>query len=94
MAERAEENNCGEERGENRERAKSQERDERRSRITDEVSVQAVDLAYYMCEPIPPFDSPYSTMTGERVEVVPVVRVFGATPAGQKVCLRERRRCV
>nr|XP_016515146.1 PREDICTED: DNA polymerase zeta catalytic subunit-like isoform X1 [Nicotiana tabacum] len=50
-------------------------------------SVRIVSIDYYMAAPIPGFDICYSSFQGGRVNEVPVIRVYGATPAGQKTCL-------
>ncbi|PHT98415.1 DNA polymerase zeta catalytic subunit [Capsicum chinense] len=50
-------------------------------------SVRIVSIDYYMSPPLSAFDISYSTFQGGRVNEVPVIRVYGATPAGQKTCL-------
>ncbi|CAN4108758.1 unnamed protein product [Withania somnifera] len=50
-------------------------------------SVRIVSIDYYMAAPLPAFDICYSSFQGGRVNEVPVIRVYGATPAGQKTCL-------
>ncbi|WMV11977.1 hypothetical protein MTR67_005362 [Solanum verrucosum] len=40
-----------------------------------------------MTAPLPGFDICYSSFQGGRVNEVPVIRVYGATPGGQKTCL-------
>lgn len=50
-------------------------------------SLRIVSLDYYLAAPIPGLDVCYSSLEGTAVERVPIVRVFGATPAGQKCCL-------
>lgn len=50
-------------------------------------SVRIVSIDYYMAAPLPGFDICYSSFQGGRVNEVPVIRVYGATPAGQKTCL-------
>jgi hypothetical protein len=50
-------------------------------------SVRLVSLDYYLAPPLPGLDTCFSSLEGSAVDVVPVVRVFGATPAGQRVCL-------
>lgn len=50
-------------------------------------SVRIVSIDYYMAAPIPDVDISYSAFQGEKVKEVPVIRVFGSTPAGQKACV-------
>lgn len=54
-------------------------------------AVRIVSLDYYLAPPVPGLDVCYSSLEGTAVERVPVVRVFGATPAGQKCCLHLHR---
>ncbi|TVU37337.1 hypothetical protein EJB05_10646 [Eragrostis curvula] len=51
------------------------------------LSVRIVTLDYYMAPPLPGFDFTRSPFHGEEVEEVPVIRIYGSTPAGQKTCL-------
>ncbi|KAM9496921.1 DNA polymerase zeta catalytic subunit isoform 1-T1 [Clarias gariepinus] len=50
-------------------------------------SVRIVCADYYMCKPVQLLDVCYSQFRDAEVHRVPVVRIFGATPAGQKTCL-------
>lgn len=50
-------------------------------------SVRIVSLDYYLAPPIPGVDVTFSSLEGTAVDTVPIVRVFGSTPAGQRVCL-------
>ncbi|XP_043075420.1 DNA polymerase zeta catalytic subunit-like [Puntigrus tetrazona] len=50
-------------------------------------SVRIVTADYYMSSPIKELDVCYSEFRESDVKKVPVVRIFGATPAGQKTCL-------
>ncbi|XP_037014910.2 DNA polymerase zeta catalytic subunit isoform X1 [Artibeus jamaicensis] len=50
-------------------------------------SVRIVTADYYMASPLQGLDICESPLTQAPVKKVPVVRVFGATPAGQKTCL-------
>ncbi|XP_006839989.1 PREDICTED: DNA polymerase zeta catalytic subunit [Chrysochloris asiatica] len=50
-------------------------------------SVRIVTADYYMASPLQGLDICQSPLTRAPVKKVPVVRVFGATPAGQKTCL-------
>ncbi|XP_021851160.2 DNA polymerase zeta catalytic subunit isoform X3 [Spinacia oleracea] len=54
-------------------------------------SVRIVSIDHYMAPPIPDFDISYSSFQGENVKEVPVIRIFGATPAGQKACVHVHR---
>ncbi|KAJ1380912.1 Ribonuclease H-like superfamily [Sesbania bispinosa] len=50
-------------------------------------SVRIVSIDYYIAPPIPGADICYSSFHGGKVNEVPVIRVYGSTPAGQKTCL-------
>uniref|UniRef100_A0A8C5JPK4 DNA polymerase zeta catalytic subunit n=1 Tax=Junco hyemalis TaxID=40217 RepID=A0A8C5JPK4_JUNHY len=50
-------------------------------------SVRIVTADYYMGSPLPGLDPCQSRFREAPAKRVPVVRVFGATPAGQKTCL-------
>ncbi|CAL1407382.1 unnamed protein product [Linum trigynum] len=50
-------------------------------------SVRIVSIDYYMSSPLPGVDICYSSFQGGKVNEVPVIRVYGSTPAGQKTCL-------
>ena len=50
-------------------------------------AVRIVSLDHYMARPEPGLDVCYSELEGGVVERVPIVRIFGATPMGQKTCL-------
>uniref|UniRef100_A0A670Z9N9 DNA polymerase zeta catalytic subunit n=1 Tax=Pseudonaja textilis TaxID=8673 RepID=A0A670Z9N9_PSETE len=50
-------------------------------------SVRVVTADYYMSSPLPGLDPCQSPFREAPVKKVPVVRVFGATPSGQKTCL-------
>lgn len=54
-------------------------------------SVRIVSIDHYMAPPIPGFDVCYSSFQGEKVNEVPVIRIYGSTPAGQKTCLHVHR---
>ncbi|XP_054900495.1 DNA polymerase zeta catalytic subunit [Poeciliopsis prolifica] len=50
-------------------------------------AVRIVTADYYLTSPIKGLDVCYSEFRENEVKKVPVVRIFGATPAGQKTCL-------
>ncbi|MGH0142523.1 UNVERIFIED_CONTAM: hypothetical protein FKN15_051347 [Acipenser sinensis] len=50
-------------------------------------AVRIVAADYYMANPLKDLDVCYSEFREDHVKRVPVVRIFGATPAGQKTCL-------
>ncbi|KAI4310958.1 hypothetical protein MLD38_035900 [Melastoma candidum] len=50
-------------------------------------SVRIVSIDYYMAPPVPEVDVCYSSFHGEKVNEVPVIRIYGSTPAGKKMCL-------
>ncbi|KAM4529024.1 DNA polymerase zeta catalytic subunit [Fundulus diaphanus] len=50
-------------------------------------AVRIVTADYYLASPIKGLDVCYSDFRESAVKKVPVVRIFGATPAGQKTCL-------
>lgn len=50
-------------------------------------SVRIVSIDYHTAPPIPGFDISYSSFHGGKVNEVPVIRIYGSTPAGQKTCL-------
>ncbi|KAJ0912775.1 putative DNA-directed DNA polymerase [Helianthus annuus] len=54
-------------------------------------SVRIVSIDYYMSPPIQGLDFCYSRFQGGKVNEVPVIRVYGSTPAGQKTCLHIHR---
>uniref|UniRef100_A0A2N9FNZ4 Uncharacterized protein n=1 Tax=Fagus sylvatica TaxID=28930 RepID=A0A2N9FNZ4_FAGSY len=50
-------------------------------------SVRIVSIDYYMAAPTTGLDFCYSTFQGGKVNEVPVIRIYGSTPTGQKTCL-------
>ncbi|KAK7907545.1 hypothetical protein WMY93_016157 [Mugilogobius chulae] len=50
-------------------------------------AVRIVTADYYLASPVKDLDVCYSEFRESDVKRVPVVRIFGATPAGQKTCL-------
>ncbi|KAL4649072.1 DNA polymerase zeta catalytic subunit isoform X1 [Arapaima gigas] len=50
-------------------------------------AVRIVTADYYLASPLQDLDVCHSEFRGSDVKKVPVVRIFGATPAGQKTCL-------
>jgi hypothetical protein len=51
------------------------------------ITLRIVSLDHYMASPVPGIDVFWSELEGVAVHKVPVVRIFGATPGGQKSCL-------
>lgn len=49
------------------------------------ISVRIVNMDHYMAKP-GPLDRAYSPFS-KKLSKVPVIRIFGSTLAGQKVCL-------
>ncbi|XVE63010.1 hypothetical protein DITRI_Ditri06bG0165400 [Diplodiscus trichospermus] len=54
-------------------------------------SVRIVSIDHYMAPPISGYDICYSSFQGEKVNEVPIIRIYGSTPAGQKTCLHIHR---
>jgi len=52
-----------------------------------EFVVRLVSIDYYTAQPIPGLDTCYSELEGVAIDKVPVIRIFGATPGGQKACV-------
>lgn len=50
------------------------------------ISVRIVNLDHYMADP-GPLDRSYTPFSDKRLVKVPVLRIFGSTKLGQKVCL-------
>ncbi|XP_060083937.1 uncharacterized protein LOC132563202 [Ylistrum balloti] len=50
-------------------------------------SVRIVTTDHYQATPVPDLDVLHSDFRGSDVFKVPVIRVYGATPAGQKTCM-------
>lgn len=50
-------------------------------------SIRIVDIDFYLARPIPDLDVVFSTFSGTAITEVPVLRIFGSTPQGQKTCL-------
>jgi hypothetical protein len=49
--------------------------------------IRLVDIDHGMVQPLPGFDACFSPLNGEAVKLMPVIRIYGATPAGQKTLL-------
>ncbi|KAG2695557.1 hypothetical protein I3760_07G018400 [Carya illinoinensis] len=54
-------------------------------------SLRIVSIDYYMAPPIPGLDICYSSFQGGKVNEIPIIRIYGSTPAGQKTCLHVHR---
>ena len=54
-------------------------------------SVRIVQLDFIMASPIPGLDVCLSPFESEPIHQVPVVRIWGSTPAGQQACLHLHR---
>ncbi|EFA83151.1 hypothetical protein PPL_03941 [Heterostelium album PN500] len=50
-------------------------------------SIRIVDIDFYLAKPTVPLDVTHSPLDNSPIPLVPIVRVFGSTPAGQKACL-------
>ncbi len=50
-------------------------------------SVRIVDADFYVTKPTAELDISYSEFRDANVTRVPVIRIFGSTPGGQKTCL-------
>ncbi|XP_054272954.1 DNA polymerase zeta catalytic subunit [Macrosteles quadrilineatus] len=50
-------------------------------------SLRIVNVDHYMCPPKSGLDLTYSQFRGSQIKSVPVFRVFGSTPSGNKTCL-------
>lgn len=50
------------------------------------ISIRIVNIDYYLTKPTL-FDSHYCPFSNAPLTKVPVIRVFGSTPGGQKTCL-------
>ncbi len=50
-------------------------------------SCRIVKIDFYLTAPIKGLDICYSEFQSSAIEKVPVIRIFGATPSGQKTCL-------
>ncbi|DBA81937.1 hypothetical protein WJX77_000726 [Trebouxia sp. C0004] len=50
-------------------------------------ALRLVSIDYYLAKPAPKVDVSYAPLEGTSIEQVPVVRVFGSTPSGQKACV-------
>ena len=67
--------------------AAAQRHHDDRAPASTTFSVRIVSVDTVMAKPIPNVDICYSPFVGSAIQAVPVIRIFGATPAGQKTCL-------
>ena len=51
------------------------------------ISVRIVHIDHYLATPIEDLDVTYSNFRSSRIKKVPVLRIYGSTPAGQRACL-------
>lgn len=57
-------------------------------------ALRLVSIDYYLAKPAPKVDVSYAPLEGTSIEQVPVVRIFGSTPAGQKACVHLHKVCL
>lgn len=50
-------------------------------------SLRIVDVEYYLERPVKNLDTCYSEFRQRDIYKVPVIRIFGSTPKGQRCCL-------
>jgi hypothetical protein len=50
------------------------------------ISIRIIHLDHYLAKP-GPLDRAFSPFSDRKLSKVPVLRIFGSTKAGQKVCL-------
>ena len=53
----------------------------------DSFSCRIFHADFYLSAPLPLLDTTYSSFRGEAVSLVPVIRIFGSAPNGQKACV-------
>ena len=58
-----------------------------RTTMTAALSMRIVDADYYLTKPIDGLDPTYSSYRQDSIHTVPVIRIFGSTPKGQRTCL-------
>lgn len=56
-----------------------------------QFAVRIVSIDYYMSRPSQGLDECYSHLEGRAIDQVPVIRIFGSTPSGQKACVHVHR---
>lgn len=50
------------------------------------LSIRIVSVDHYMCYPVTNVDLCYSDFRGSAIKQVPVIRIFGSTTNGEKLC--------
>ncbi len=50
-------------------------------------SLRIFSINYYLAKPQVEYDQIYSDFRSSEIKQVPIIRVFGSTPNGQKACL-------
>eukprot|EP01135_Chromosphaera_perkinsii_P007361 Nk52_evm9s805 gene=Nk52_evmTU9s805 len=63
----------------------------RGAKCSDVFSCRIITIEPYLCVPHPTLDLTHSPITGNAIRKVPVMRIFGCTPGGQKVCMHVHR---
>jgi DNA polymerase zeta len=51
------------------------------------TAIRIVNIDFYMSAPLQDLDVMYSDFRGSSIPQVPVIRIFGSSDAGKKICL-------